>query len=154
MVVGAHPVEAIAYQASSSSRPSSAPRPRVRRGPRPHRRELSFGLGAVGAHRHRPETPPVHVGIDPDEHAQLERTGAALADRALHDRIIVRFRPSTRRRPWANHGHGHRTTTRQTSLKRTADQDFYRERTTGFEPATLTLAKNVKGTVRRVCLAP
>ena len=30
-----------------------------------HRRELSFGLGAVGAHRHRPVAPPVRFGIVP-----------------------------------------------------------------------------------------
>ena len=57
------------------------------------RAELSFGLGAVGAHRHRPVTPPVRVGIDSHEDAQLERTGAALADRALHDSIIGKYRP-------------------------------------------------------------
>ena len=39
------------------------------------------------------------------------------------------------------------------ALKRYADQDFL-ERTTGFEPATLTLAKKVVVSVRRVRSCP
>jgi len=35
----------------------------------------------------------VRVGIDSDEDAQLERTGAALTDRALHNRIIGKSHP-------------------------------------------------------------
>ena len=35
----------------------------------------------------------MRVGIDSDEDPQLEQTGAALTDRALHDRIIGRSRP-------------------------------------------------------------
>jgi uncharacterized protein (DUF433 family) len=44
-------------------------------------------------------------------------------------------------KPWANHAHSRRTTVLQAPIKRTADQVLYRERTTGFAPATLTLAK-------------
>ena len=137
MVVGAHPMEAIAYHASSSS-------PTVERTPTcafgadrgDHRRELSFGVGAVGAHRHRPVAPPVGVGVDSDEDAQLERTGAALADRALHDRIIGRSRPNLMGNPMGMMGNAaaHRR------RRQHHEQDFL-ERTTGFEPATLTLAR-------------
>ena len=35
----------------------------------------------------------MRVGIDPDEDAPLERTGAALANQTLHDRIIGTTRP-------------------------------------------------------------
>jgi hypothetical protein len=48
---------------------------------------------------------------------------------------------ATMGKPWADHGHSHTTTPLQTAVKTTADQNVYRERTTGFEPATLTLAK-------------
>ena len=44
-------------------------------------------------------------------------------------------------KPWADHGHSHKTAVLQETMKRTAEQVLYRERTTGFEPATLTLAK-------------
>jgi hypothetical protein len=44
-------------------------------------------------------------------------------------------------KPWAGHGHSHKAAVRRSVVKRTADQDFQVERTTGFEPATLTLAK-------------
>ena len=44
-------------------------------------------------------------------------------------------------KPWADHGHGQQTASPHAAVKRSADQVFYCERTTGFEPATLTLAK-------------
>ncbi len=44
-------------------------------------------------------------------------------------------------KPWADHGHSHKTAWLSRSGKASPDQVSYRERTTGFEPATLTLAK-------------
>ncbi len=46
-------------------------------------------------------------------------------------------------KPWADHGHSHKKEVHHAVVKRTADQDFQMERTTGFEPATLTLAKRL-----------
>ena len=58
---------------------------------------------------------------------------------------------ATMGKPWADHGHSHTAAVLQATMKRTAEQVIYRERTTGFEPATLTLAKkNVKRTLRVV----
>jgi hypothetical protein len=48
---------------------------------------------------------------------------------------------ATMGKPWADHGHSHTTTPLQAAVKMGADQGSYRERTTGFEPATLTLAR-------------
>jgi hypothetical protein len=44
-------------------------------------------------------------------------------------------------KPWADHGRKHHTAALHATIERTAEQVLYRERTTGFEPATLTLAK-------------
>ena len=47
---------------------------------------------------------------------------------------------ATTGKPWAGHGHSHKTAVLQATTIGTAEQVLYRERTTGFEPATLTLA--------------
>jgi hypothetical protein len=44
-------------------------------------------------------------------------------------------------KPWADHGHEHHTAAPHATIERTVEQVLYKERTTGFEPATLTLAK-------------
>ena len=81
----------------------------------------------------------MRVGIDSDEDAQLERTGTALADRAFHDRIIGRSAPNLMGNPMGMMGNLQPTD----GDRSTPDQGFQMERTTGFEPATLTLAKVV-----------
>ena len=47
-------------------------------------------------------------------------------------------------KPWADHSHEHHTAALHVTTEGTAEQVLYRERTTerttGFEPATLTLA--------------
>ena len=48
---------------------------------------------------------------------------------------------ATMGKPWADHGHEHPTAALHATFERTAEQVLYRERTTGFEPATLTLAR-------------
>ena len=48
---------------------------------------------------------------------------------------------ATMGKPWADHGHSFKTAVLQATTKRIAEQVLYRERTTGFEPATLTLAR-------------
>jgi hypothetical protein len=48
---------------------------------------------------------------------------------------------ATMGKPWADHGHEHHTAAPHATIERTAEQVLYKERTTGFEPATLTLAK-------------
>ena len=86
----------------------------------------------------------MRVGIDPDEDAQLERTCAALADQPLHAKVIGRSRPDLMGNPMGMMGN-----LQPTDIDRTTpDQDLL-ERTTGFEPATLTWAKKR----RRICSA-
>ena len=48
---------------------------------------------------------------------------------------------ATMGKSWADHGHSFKTAVLQATTKGTAEQVLYRERTTGFEPATLTLAR-------------
>jgi hypothetical protein len=57
----------------------------------PKANEQTCNLPSRGHRAWRTTARTVH-GIDSDEDAQLERTGAALADRALHDKIIGRSR--------------------------------------------------------------
>jgi hypothetical protein len=100
---------------------------------RHERSEASTGANKLDArHRDDPEFPLQEV--------QPRQNGSA---------------DSQRLKPWADHGHAAQTAASQAAMKRTAEQVLYRERTTGFEPATLTLArKNVKRTVRRVRPVP
>jgi hypothetical protein len=42
---------------------------------------------------------------------------------------------------WANHGHDHRLEKQSGTLERVPELRLHMERKTGFEPATLTLAR-------------
>ena len=61
---------------------------------------------------------------------------------------------ATMGKPCADHGHEHNMPALHATIEGTAEQVLYMERTTGFEPVTLTLAKNVKRSVRLVRLVP
>ena len=63
-----------------------------------------------------------------------------LADRSVHDHPSAPHGPQLMGKPPA-------TGLRLADANMPADQAIYRERTTGFEPATLTLAR------RRICSA-
>jgi hypothetical protein len=97
----------------------------------------------VCAHRLGSVAPLPLVGSGPrGSRVEAERELAAMVE------IVGRGPSAASKTIVGDHGHRHRTTTRQASLKRTAEQVLYRERTTGFEPATLTLAKKKREEIR------
>jgi hypothetical protein len=76
-------------------------------------------------------------------HAEVTRSSQASGPRCRNDSVIGQR--------YGDHGQtmgtAHKTAVRRAAVKRTGEQDKLSERTTGFEPATLTLA-NVMRTLR------
>ena len=119
--------------------------------------EAALRVGAVAAHCRGAVVAAAGLGLDAGVDAQLPRCDAALADRALHSPSIDathRLSASGAVRVMGSlmgmMGKSHRCCSLPERDETPASLGFRVERTTGFEPASLTLAKKVRRRVHVV----